>query len=170
LSGVSERSGSDVRFYNDWSIGVLLSVPLFDGGVRRARVDEAVVARRQAELAAQHARLEVGKQVEDAWNAHAEAGSRLSVTATSIDEASEALTIEKLKLDQGVGLITDVLNAETALLGAQADRLQAQFDLITTRLNLLRATGALSAERVATLVAPDNRADEAGPPSEPDKR
>lgn len=169
-SGLSERSGSDGRFFNDWNVGVMLSVPLFDGGVRRARVDEAVVARRQTELAAQQARLEVDKQVEDAWNAHAEAESRLRVTATSIAEASEALAIEQLKLDQGVGLVTDVLNAETALLGTQADRLQAQFDLITTRLNLLRATGALSPERVASLVAPDNAAPEAGAPSKRDKR
>ncbi|MBE0550011.1 MAG: TolC family protein [Rubrivivax sp.] len=169
-SGLSERSGGDGRFFNDWHVGVMLSVPLFDGGVRRARVDEAVVARRQTELAAQQLRLEVDKQVEDAWNAHAEAGSRLRVTATSIAEASEALAIEELRLDQGVGLITDVLNAETALLGAQADRLQAQFDLITTRLSLLRATGALGPERVATLVAPDNGAPEAGSPTERDKR
>lgn len=155
VSGLHERSGSNARFYDDWSIGVQLSVPLFDGGLRRARVDEAATARRQADLAAQQAQLEVDKQVEDAWNAHAEAESRLRVMATAIAEASEALTIETLKLEQGVGLVTDVLSAETALLGAQADRLQAQFDLITTRFGLLRATGALSLERVATLVAPD---------------
>lgn len=155
LSGLRERSGSSGRFYDDWSIGVQVNIPLFDGGVRRARVDDAVTARRQAELAAQQTRLEVDKQVEDAWNAHAEAESRLRVTATGIAEASEALAIEKLKVEQGVGLITDVLNAESTLLGAQADRLQAQFDLITTRFGLLRTTGALSLERVATLVAPD---------------
>lgn len=165
-SGLSERSGGDGHFYNDWHVGVMLSVPLFDGGVRRARVDEAVVARRQTELAARQLRLEVDKQVEDAWNAHAEAESRLRVTATSIAEASEALAIEELKLDQGVGLITDLLDAETALLGAQADRLQAQFDLITTRLDLLRVTGALDPERVAALVAPDGGAPGAGPSTE----
>jgi outer membrane protein TolC len=155
VSGLHERSGSNARFYNDWSVGVQLSIPLFDGGLRRARVDEAATARRQADLAAQQTQLEVDKQVEDAWNAHAEAESRLRVMATAIAEASEALTIETLKLEQGVGLVTDVLSAETALLGTQADRLQAQFDLITTRFDLLRATGVLSLERVATLVAPD---------------
>ena len=77
------------------------------------------------------------------------------MTATSVEEASEALVIEKLKYEQGVGVTTDLLNAESALLTAQADRLQAQFDLIIARFNLLRATGALDPERVATLVAPD---------------
>lgn len=170
VSGLHERAGSNARFHNDWSIGVQLSFPLFDGGVRRARVDEAATARRQAELAAQQTLLEVDKQVEDAWNAHAEAGSRLRVTATGIAEASEALAIETLKLEQGVGLVTDVLSAETALLGAQADRLQAQFDLITTRFGLLRATGALSPERVATLVAPDTGTPDANSTEERSKR
>mgnify|MGYP001368751932 FL=1 len=147
-----------------------LSIPLFDGGVRRARVDEAAIERRQADLAAEQTRLEVDKQIEDAWSAHVEAESRLRVTATSIAEASEALAIENLKQEQGVGLVTDVLNAETTLLGAQADRLQAQFDLITTRFGLLRATGALRPESVATLVAPDTGAASANPNAERDKR
>jgi outer membrane protein TolC len=163
VSGLSERSGSSVHFYDDWGVGLQLSIPLFDGGVRRARVDDAVTARHQAALAAQEARLAVDKQVEDSWNAHAEAASRLRVTASSVTEASEALAIEELKMEQGVGLVTDVLNAETALLGAQANRLQAQFDLITTRIGLLRATGALSPERVAALVAPHSGEPQANP-------
>jgi outer membrane protein TolC len=166
VSGLSERSGGSVHFYDDWNVGVQLSIPLFDGGVRRARVDEAATARRQAALAAQEARLAIDKQVEDSWNAHAEAESRLRVTASSVTEASEALAIEELKMAQGVGLVTDVLNAETALLGAQANRLQAQFDLITTRIGLLRATGALSPERVAALVAPDRGDPQANPSAE----
>ena len=87
VSGLHGRSGGSGRVYDDWSIGVQLSVPLFDGGVRRARVDEASTARQQAELAVQQTRLEVDRQIEDAWNAHAEAASRLRVTATSVAEA-----------------------------------------------------------------------------------
>ena len=100
-------------------------------------------------------RLDVARQVQDAWDAQAEAESRLRVTATSVTEAREALDIEQLKYEQGVGITTDLLNAESALLTAQADRLQAQFDLIVARLSLLRATGTLNPERVATLVRPE---------------
>lgn len=155
VSGYRERSGSDWQFYDDWSAGVQLSVPLLDGGVRRARVDEAALAHQQARQAMQQTRLEVAKQVQDAWDTQAEAASRLQVTANSVAESSEALSIEKLKYEQGVGVTTDLLNAESALLTAEADRLQAQFDLIITRFNLLRTSGALSPERAAALVAPD---------------
>jgi outer membrane protein len=157
VGGYSESSGTDWQFYEDWAVGLQFSVPVLDGGVRRARVDEAVLAREQARQTVEQARLEVARQVQDAWDAQAEAESRLQVTATSIEEATEALAIEKLKYEQGVGVTTDLLNAETALLTAQADRLQAQFDLIVARLGLLRATGALDPERVTALLQPSSR-------------
>ena len=155
VSGYRERSGGDWQFYDDWNVGVQLTVPLLDGGVRRARVDEAALAHQQARQTIEQTRLEVAKQVQDAWDAHAEATSRLQVTATSVEEATEALAIEKLKYEQGVGVTTDLLNAESALLAAEAGRLQAQFDLIITRFNLLRTSGALNPEQAAALVAPD---------------
>ena len=156
VGGYRERSGNDQQFVDDWNVGLQLSLPLMDGGVRRAHVDEAALTREQAQQALEEARLEINKQVQDALDGQTEAASRLSVTETSIAEATEALAIEKLKVEQGVGVITDLLAAESALLTAQADRLQARFDLIIARFDLLRASGALSQERVATLVVPDS--------------
>jgi outer membrane protein TolC len=133
---------------------VQLTLPLMDGGVRRHRVEEAQLAAEQARQRREETRLTVERQAQDAWNAHTEAESRLDVTARSLAEAGEALGIEKLRYEQGIGLITDLLNAETALLTAQADRLQAEFDLIITRLDLLRAGGSLGPARVLALVSP----------------
>ena len=36
VGGYGERSGADWQLYDDWNVGVQLSVSLFDGGVRRA--------------------------------------------------------------------------------------------------------------------------------------
>lgn len=151
---VQELAGKDLQFNNEWNVGLQLTVPLVDGGVRRAREEDAAIARQQAEYTLDQARLEVTRQVQDAWDGLNEAASRLAVTETSIVEASEALAIEKLKYEQGIGITTDLLNAESALLVAQADRLQADFDLIVARLNVLRVTGQLSPERVSALIQP----------------
>jgi outer membrane protein TolC len=148
-----ERAGVDTEYFDDWGVGVQLSLPLADGGVRRARTGQAAVAAEQARAVLTERRLEVDKQVQDAWDAHAEAMSRMRVTERSVAEAEEALAIEKLKYEQGVGVITDLLNAESALLAAQADRLQAEFDLIIARLSVLKASGALDPQGVMTLVA-----------------
>lgn len=155
-----ERSGgSDPDLLDDWNVGVQLSVPLYDGGVRRAQVAQAVLARAQAEQAVEQARLDVQKQVRDAWNTHVEALSRAEVTARSVQEAQEALAIERLRYEQGVGTVTDLLDAESALLTAQADRLQGEFDLVIARVDLLRASGQLEPARVSALVSvrPEDR-------------
>ncbi len=161
VGAYSERSGADQDYFNDWNLGVQLSLPLTDGGIRRSRVEQAVLAEQQALRAAEQVRLDVHKQVQDAWNAQQESVSRLQVTGSSVREAEEALSIEKLKYEQGVGVITDLLGAQSALLTAQADRLQAEFDLISSRLAILRVTGQLTPERVMSLVvageAKDNR-------------
>jgi len=159
VGGVQELAGADRQFDNEWNVGLQLTVPLVDGGVRRAREEDAAIARQQAEYSLDQTRLEVTRQVQDSWDALNEAGSRLTVTDTSIAEAAEALTIEKLKYEQGVGVATDLLNAESALLVAQADRLQAGFDLIIARLNVLRATGALDPERVNGVIQPRSGTD-----------
>lgn len=152
VGGYRERAGADTDYYDEWNVGVQLSLPLFDGGVRRSRVEQAVLAEEQARQAAEQQRLEVDKQVQDAWNAYEESRSRITVTEGAVREADEALSIEKLKYEQGVGTITDLLNADTALLTAQADRLQAEFDVVVAHLDLLRASGQLEAEKVLTLV------------------
>lgn len=147
-----ERAGADSEFFNDWNVGVQLTVPILDGGIRRAREQQAAAARVQAEEAVRRTRLDVSKQVRDAMNAAQEAASRLQVTESSIDESAEALSIERLRYQQGVGVITDLLDAESAVLTAQADRLQAQFDAVIARLNILKVTGRLDAERVGEIL------------------
>jgi len=150
-----ESSGSELDFYDDWNIGVELSVPIFDGGERRSHIAEARIARKQSVSNLEKTRLSVNKQVQDAWHRYIEAKSRIEVTKTSVTEARETLSIEKLRYDQGVSVITDLLDAESNLLSAQADRLQSEFDMIAARIGLLFSSGTLSQDRVTELVIPE---------------
>jgi TolC family type I secretion outer membrane protein len=160
MAGYRQSSGSELDFYDDWNVGVQLSVPVFDGGERRSRVSQARISRKQSVYDLEKIRLSVNKQVQDAWHRYIEANSRLQVTETSIAEAYEALSIEKLRYEQGVGIITDLLDAESGLLSAQADRLQSEFDMIVARFGLLFASGRLDQERVVTLLVPETRAEQ----------
>lgn len=152
-----ESSGADTAVFNDWNVGVQLTVPILDGGIRRAREEEAAIARAQAQEAVRRTRLDVSRQVRDAVNAGQEAESRVQVTMHSVAESKEALSIEHLRYAQGVGVITDLLNAESAVLTAQAERLQAQFDAVMAQLNLLKVTGRLDVERVAKILTRTER-------------
>lgn len=153
-AGYRESSGSELDFYDDWNVGLELSMPIFDAGERRSRIAEARIARKQSVSNLEKTRLSVNKQVQDAWHRYAEAKSRIEVTETSIAEANETLSIEKLRYEQGVSVITDLLDAESNLLSSQADRLQSKYDMITARIGLLYSTGILNQDRVTVLLIP----------------
>lgn len=158
VGSYAEHAGDNQLYYDDWNIGVQLSVPLTDGGVRRHRQAQARIERQQAQEKLRQARLDLTKDLQDSWNTMDEAASRLKVTAAGITEAREALHIEQLKYEQGVGVMTDLLNAQSELLTAQADRLQARFDLMIARLDMLRVAGELRPAAVVKLVRPiDNQ-------------
>ncbi|MFU8778036.1 MAG: TolC family protein [Roseovarius sp.] len=106
------------------SIGLTLSIPLFEGGRIRADVRGA-----QARLAAAQERLrELELRIRlDVQNAIANLQSsraRIRATEVSIAQARESLRIEREKHAIGQGSITDVLDAQTALLEAETSHAQ----------------------------------------------
>jgi len=106
------------------SIGLTLSMPLFQGGRIQAEVRGA-----QARLASTQERLrELELRIRlDVQNALANlqaSRERIRATDVSIAQARESLRIEREKYDVGQGSITDVLDAQTALLEAETSHAQ----------------------------------------------
>ncbi len=101
------------------SAGVSVNVPIFDGGSISARISHE-----RAKLAAARERLrglELGirLEVETAALNIASGLERVRATEKAIDAATESLRIEREKYDLGRGSITDVLDAQSALLDTQ---------------------------------------------------
>lgn len=121
--------------------GLVLEIPLFDGGQVGARVRE-----QQARLAAARERLrildfQIRLEVETALLNVGSAGERVAAIRKAIAQARETLRIEGLKYDLGKGSNTDVLDAQTALLQTETNyyRALAEFRTALAQLNL--ATG-----------------------------
>src|SRR5581483_4652835 len=125
----------------NWDGGVLLSWPLFQGGLTRAQGREARAnvtgIRAQADLVRQQVRLEVDE-------------ARLTVRAAkaAIGAADEALLNgrERLRLaekryETGVGNIIELEDAQLALSNAKAQKVQAEYNLAAARARLLKALG-----------------------------
>lgn len=101
------------------SIGLVLSLPLFDGGLISAQIAEE-----RALLAATRERVRdtealVRLQVEEAVLGVRSGRGRVEATETSIQQAQETLRIEQEKYRLGKGSITDVLDAQSELLSAE---------------------------------------------------
>jgi outer membrane protein len=127
----------------NWEGGVLLSWPLFQGGLTRAQGREARAnltnVRSQADIIRQQVRLEVDE-------------ARLTVRAAkaAIGAANEALIngAERLRLaekryETGVGNIIELEDAQLALFNAEAQKVQAEYNLSAARARLLKALGRI---------------------------
>lgn len=145
---LQQTAGGDLRLYDSSLVGVQMALPLFDGAVRRHRLDQASLEWQQSRLAVEDAANQLRAEARQAYGAVAEARSRRAVAGKAEREAGEALRIETLRYEQGEGSITDLLAAETASWNARVSRLQAEYDGVVTQARLLRATGALSAASV----------------------
>ena len=125
-------------------IGIVVDVPLFEGG----RID-AKVREQRAKLGAARERLrklalQVRLDIEAATLNIASAGERVAATEKAIEQAKESLRIEREKYDLGKGSITDVLDAQSALLDSQTTYYQALADRNIAVAQLKLATGEQS--------------------------
>jgi len=118
-----------------------ISYPLFDAGLTRAQVKQA-----RASLDQSRSQLALTKQaiqldVEQSYVLKEEA--RLRITATDLAVKAARLNYEAAtaSLKEGAGTIIDVITAQTLLVTAETNAVQAIFDFYTSDARLKRAIG-----------------------------
>jgi outer membrane protein TolC len=118
-----------------------LDLPIFEGGRIEARVRQE-----RARLSAEQERLrrlelQIRLDVETAILNIGSSAQRVEATGKAIDQAEESLRIEREKYDLGRGSITDVLDAQSALLDSQTNYYLALADYSTASAQLKLAVG-----------------------------
>ena len=109
-------------------VGCVLEIPIFEGGKRGSELDmeKAKLAGLKNKL--RELELQIRLEVESAGYHLASTRRRLAATEKAVEQALESLRIEKEKYDLGKGTITDVLDAESALLEMRTNRYAAITD------------------------------------------
>lgn len=133
LGGWNVRSGlSESGRYDDAFIGLGLNWEIWDGGVRRYRVAEALQSRQAASLRESGVRALRQADWQRALSAHQSARKRLEVSLSHRTAALETLRIEQRKYEAGHGTITEVLDAEAAALETESLIAAAKADFFAT--------------------------------------
>jgi len=143
ISDLQELGSTAGGYETEWSAGLQVSVPIFHGGALDERAAQAG-ARRDA--AAEHlraARLDLHRRLDDALAALDRARARQDALGEARDQYVEVARIEKLRLDTGVGIQADYLDAEASLLDARAGLVEAMNDEVAARVDIARLTGSL---------------------------
>lgn len=146
VGALQQFAATGVDPVTDWNAGLQLTVPLWDGGLTRARVARAGAASSAATSAVAQAELDATEAVDRALANLAEASARTSALARATDRFTEVARVQKLMLEVGSGTQTDYLAAESELASARARHAEAETAALLARVELARATGELSPE------------------------
>ncbi|QDV07032.1 Outer membrane protein OprM precursor [Planctomycetes bacterium Poly30] len=124
-----------------WSIAGSLTAPLFDGGRRRARIDEALAEMRAARAQFAALALNAFFEVENALDAERLLRERLGFLSSAVESATEATSLSDEQYKEGLVSIELVLESQRRQLVAESAYLAARRELYQARVDLHVALG-----------------------------
>jgi len=127
----------------NWNIGVTLTWPLFEGLGMDAAEEEALADLDALRARAESLRQQVRFEIDEARLGVRAADAMVAAAAEVLTNARERLRLAEGRYETGVGNIIELGDAQLALTNAEAQVIQAQFDLSAARARLLWALGRL---------------------------
>lgn len=125
------------------SIGLLFSIPLFDGGQREARISETRSRVRQELIRMKDVSDQVTLEVRDALLTLESARQQVAVAEKGMELAKKELAFAHDRYVAGLATSIEVTNAQTALARARDNQIEALFRFNVARINLARAKGEI---------------------------
>ncbi|HEX5487795.1 MAG TPA: TolC family outer membrane protein [Rhodanobacteraceae bacterium] len=131
---------------NDTTVGLVLTVPLFQGGGIIAREQQAIAQRDQARDVLEQDRRTVVSNTRNAFNAIEAGISSVEAQKQAVLSAKTALDATQAGYEIGTRTIVDLLIAQQNYFQAQSSYSQARHALVVNQLNLDYAAGTLTVE------------------------
>ena len=124
-----------------YTVGLTASLPLYDGGQRRADVDEARARLDRVRADALQVRQTVDQQVAIAWLMLQTATAQVQAADGGVAAAQESYNLENLRYKAGKSIIAERLDALSALTRAQGTVAQAKAGLVIAHAQFQAALG-----------------------------
>jgi len=124
-----------------WSVGPSLSETVYDGGLRRATVNQ-YIATYNADLAAyRQSVLTAFQQVEDALGEVRILSQQIQRQKEAVDHAAEYLKLEQVRYDTGIDPYLDLAIAQTTSFSNQQGLASLQIQQMSASVGLIQALG-----------------------------
>ena len=131
------------KFKGMWNVGVMVQLPIWHWGEGIYKTKAAKAEARIAQYQLQDAREKIELQVNQAAFKVNEAGKKLVMASKNMEKAEENLRYATLGFREGVISTSNVLEAQTAWLSAQSEKIDAQIDVKLTEIYLKKSLGTL---------------------------
>lgn len=143
VSNPNTFNGFERKFGGFWNVGVLVRVPIWNWGDVMYKVRASKGATSIANLELAEARELVELQVNQSAFRVDEANKTLTMAQSNIQRAEENLRIANLGFSEGVITPSAVMEAQTAWLQAQSQKIDAEIDVKLSQVDLQKALGTL---------------------------
>ena len=153
--GVAMADGNVGRYTGagrtGYTIGFTASLPLIDGGQRRADADAARARHDRAVADTARIRLTIEQEVLTAWLTYQTAREKVIATAAGVSAAQQGYDLATLRYNAGKSVTSERLDALSALTRAKSARAQAQADQIVAAVRLHAAVGVANDDAVKSV-------------------
>ena len=143
ISNPNVFNGFEKKFAGFWHVGVLVRVPIWNWGDVMYKVRASKGATAIANLELEEAREKIELQVNQMTFKVDEANKKLAMAQTNIKSADENLRTANLGFQEGVISPTVVMEAQTAWMQAQSQKIDAEIDVKLSQVDLQKALGTL---------------------------
>jgi len=124
-----------------WQATIAAEFSLLDGGVNKAKIDQAEINLAQVDQNEQQIAQLIEFQVRSAYLKMKEAEKLIKVAEEGIVNSEESFRIAQVKYNEGIATNTEVIDAQSTLIEAETNHLNALYDYNTARAALVRAMG-----------------------------
>ena len=142
----SDAGGSSTGAYSDQrsnQVGILFTLPLYQGGAVSSKVRETAARRDEADRRLEQARREAAQQARQHYLAALNGIARIQALEQALASSQRALETTLLGYERGQRTGVDVLNTQRELYRTRRDLTAARYEYLNSRLRLLAAAGVL---------------------------
>lgn len=124
-----------------YAVGLVISLPLLDGGLRRSETAQARAQEERAQAEERDLELRIANEVQQAWLDVQTAGENYRTAQAALQAAQAAYDVTVLRVQNAKGLLVEELDALSALTQARGNIAQALYDHSFAVARLQRAVG-----------------------------
>ncbi len=138
-SSLSEESRFSDQFMDDnpsATVGVSVSVPLFDRHLTRNETARAAIEQRNEQLTLREKELQVGLEIAQAVQDYRTTQKRVEVVKSKLVSARQSLQAYEERYRVGASTLVELTQARTQYVTAAFDQIQARYNLVTQEIAL----------------------------------
>jgi len=128
---------------SDWSVGMTLGFPIFDGGTKSRNIRRANIDLNNARLGYENLKRQTELEVKSAHISLENASKKIELTQRQVASARESYEAALGRYKSGLAPITEVIDAEVALTEGEVNFISSKYDFLEAEALLEKVTGVL---------------------------